>query len=306
MSASSTLFHQTPTLHSLPLSRQANVSVWLKMECNQPAGSFKIRGMDHLCRDLKKAGKQHFISSSGGNAGYSAAYAGRLLGCKVTVIVPETTDESVRALIREQQAEVLVHGKVWDEADLAARKLASAPEAAYIPPFDHPLLWEGHSTMIDECVQQMPKPEAVVLSVGGGGLLCGVLEGLRNNNWQDVPVFAVETQGTASLATSIRQGRLVTLPEINSIAKTLGARRVAQAALEQALQHAVQPHLVTDRQALDACQRFAHDHRVSVEPSCGAALSVVYHSPQILGKAKSVLVIVCGGVGASLDMFQSS
>src|SRR3970282_2783441 len=91
---------------------------------------------------------------------------------------------------------------------------------------DDPLIWQGHSTRIDEVVRSGVKPEAVVLSVGGGGLLCGVVEGLCRNGWADVPVIAVETEGADSFARSVRSGRRVELAAITSIATSLGASRV--------------------------------------------------------------------------------
>ncbi|TDA49312.1 pyridoxal-phosphate dependent enzyme, partial [Burkholderia pyrrocinia] len=113
------------------------------------------------------------------------------------------------------------------------------PHDAFVHPFDDPVLWQGHATMIDEmAADEMaavgPKPDAVVLAVGGGGLLCGVLEGLARNGWHDVPVVAAETEGADCYARSVAQGRPVELPEITSIATSLGAKRPCDAAVEWA------------------------------------------------------------------------
>jgi threonine dehydratase len=98
---------------------------------------------------------------------------------------------------------------------------------AMLHPFDDPLLWEGHATLVDEIVRSGEKPEAIVVSVGGGGLLSGVVEGLRRHDWTNVPVVAVETVGADSLARSLEGGHLVTLDAITSIATSLGAKQVA-------------------------------------------------------------------------------
>ena len=155
------------------------------MECYQPVGSFKIRGIGLLCERAAAEGKRRFVSSSGGNAGFAATYAARELGLTATVVVPSTTPDATRDLLSLYGANVIVQGDVWDVADLRARELASAPDAAYVPPFDHPTLWEGHSSMVDEMAQAGRKPDVVIVSVGGGGLMCGVLEGLHRNGWKE-------------------------------------------------------------------------------------------------------------------------
>ncbi len=295
------LHFQTPLMEHRALSRESGKTILMKMECFQPVGSFKIRGIGFLCRELIAAGASRFISSSGGNAGYAVAYAGRKLGVDVTVVVPETTAPEVRRSIEEQGAEVTVHGGVWDETHRHAMMLARDEASGYIPPFDHPSLWKGHASIVDELARQCTKPDAVILSVGGGGLLCGVLEGMHRNGWEDVPVVAVETEGAASFHASVARGEPVTLAGITSIATSLGAKRVADKALEWTRSHEIHSITVTDEDSVNACLRFADDQRVLVEPACGASLSVVYDHLEAVQSARTVLVIVCGGIGATLS-----
>jgi L-serine/L-threonine ammonia-lyase len=288
----------TPLLQSPPLSALAGHPVWLKMDALQPSGSFKIRGVGLMCQRAFDRGEKHFISSSGGNAGLAVAYAGRKLGAQVTVIVPETTPQFMRQKIEAEGARVRVEGTVWDEADSVARELSKAPGCSYAPPFDHPDIWEGHGTIIEEVAKEGQKPGSVVVAVGGGGLLCGVLAGLHRVGWQDVPVLAVETKGAASFAATFAARSLVTIEKIESVAKSLGARRVCAEALRWVDKHTIKSILVEDRQAVDACLKFADDHRVLVEPACGAALAVSYDHPESL-IGPSSLLIVCGGSAVS-------
>ena len=297
-----------PSLHTqTPIFRDAEVdaalgkSVWLKMECLQPTGSFKIRGIGLLCQELKSTGCTRFVSSSGGNAGYAVAYAGRELSLPVLVVVPSTTPESTRNQLKMMGAEVRVVGEVWDDADVAARELACAADIAYIPPFDHPTLWRGHSSLVDEVAESHGKPDLVVVTVGGGGLLCGVLEGMHRHNWSDVPLIAVETAGAESLHAAIAAGEVVELAAITSIAKCLGARRVADAALEWTRRHPVESVVVSDAAAVRGCVEFANRHRLLVEPACGAGLSLIYDGADCLSQAQRILVVVCGGIGVDLD-----
>ena len=163
-------------------------------------------------------------------------------------------------------------------------------------PFDDELLWRGHATMIHEAATQGPRPDAVVVSVGGGGLLCGVLEGMHACGWIDVPVIAVETVGAASLRAAIAAGRLVTLDAITSIATSLGARRVCAEALAWTARHPVVSTVVTDAAAIRACVAIADDQRLLIEPACGAAVAAVQaREAAPLQTARDVLVILCGG-----------
>jgi L-serine/L-threonine ammonia-lyase len=296
---------RTPIWHSRPMSESLGVPVFLKMEALQPVGSFKLRGMGAACRHACRNGATHLVSSSGGNAGYAVAYAGRSLGLPVTIIVPKRTSARARELIRSEGAEVVEHGDAWDDSHTYATELAGRMNGAYIHPFDDPCIWAGHATMIHEAAEEVSMPGAVVVSVGGGGLLCGVVQGMKEVGWSHVPVLAVETRGADSFATAVAAGRLVTLDAITSIATTLGARTVAPEALAWAGRREIVPWVVTDRSAVKACLRFADDHRVLVEPACGASLSAVYDRAETLRNRRSVLVIVCGGAGVTRESLTS-
>lgn len=294
----------TPLLESRPLSLASGQEIWLKMDALQPCGSFKLRGIGLLCEHYYNQGVERFVSSSGGNAGIAVAYVGRCLGIRVTVVVPETTTDRARDLIRQEGAEVIVHGKVWQEANDHAQSLVDEDYDAFIHPFDDELLWEGHASLIDEVAKAAIKPDAVVLAVGGGGLLSGVAQGLRRNRWGDIPIFAVETAGAASLAAAMAKGKLVSLDSITTVATSLGAKQVCSEAFRVSQHMNVISHVVSDAQALDACERFLSDHRVLVEPACGAALALAYAPSEALRQYPRVLVVVCGGVTASIDQIR--
>lgn len=287
---------ETPLVRSTALSDVLGTDVWLKMEAAQPAGSFKQRGMGALVEEAVNTGASRVVTSSGGNAGLAVAVCCRAVGMPCVVVVPRRTGALMKDRIAAEGAEVIVHGEVWDDAHAHAEILAG--EGGFlVHPFDHPAVWRGNATLIHEVVDRMPKPGSVVVSVGGGGLLLGVLQGLREVGWEDVPVFGVETHGAASLAAALEAGALVTLPDISSIALTLGAKTVAQEALDRSVAQGVRAVQVSDRQAVDALERFLVDHRVLVEPACGASLALVYGREAAL--TGPVLVVVCGGASAT-------
>jgi len=295
---------KTPLIQSLVLSQLNQCQVWLKMEALQPSASFKQRGISHACQKYFEQGAQRFISSSGGNAGLAVAYTGRQLGVPVTVVVPETTAQRARELIAQQGAEVIVHGASWTEANALAQSLLTQHDV-FIHPFDHPLLWEGIIPMIDEVIADGVTPDAVVLSVGGGSLLSGVAAGLKKHGLAHIPIYAVETQGTASLHASIVAKQHVELDQVSGIATTLAAKKVCQNAFEVSQELEVRSLVVSDQDTVDACLKFVDDHRILVEPACGATLSVLYDQAIQFKPADHVLVIVCGGAGITLETLQA-
>lgn len=294
----------TPLLEHRALSASLDKQVWLKMENNQPSGSFKLRGIGLMCQRAAELGAKHFVCPSGGNAGFAAAVAGVALGLQTTIVVPETTHESVRAAIRAIGATVIVAGSFWDEANQEALRLCEQPGAVYIPPFDHADIWDGNATVIDEVAGKLDF-DAVICSVGGGGLLSGIALGLERNGMGHIPIIAAETEGAASLHAAVQAGELVTLPAITSIASTLGARRVAQQAFDWTRKRTIHTVTVSDAQAVQACLAFADDMLALVEPACGAALAVAYQNLPVLTEFKKPLIVVCGGIAVDLGKLQA-
>ncbi|NWW14715.1 SDSL protein, partial [Oreocharis arfaki] len=294
----------SPVLESLPLSKAVGTKVFMKLENVQPSGSFKIRGIGHLCQDVRGRALPDPPLSTGGNAGLAAAYAARKLGLPITVVVPSSSGPTPVRKLEELGATVEVYGKVWDDANRRAQELVKTEGWVSIHPFDHPLVWEGHASLVRELKDALEaKPGAIVVAVGGGGLLAGVVAGLHQVGWQDVPIIAAETQGAHSFHEALKAGRLVTLPDITSVAKCLGAKTVAARALECAQECQVISQVVQDTEAVRAVERFLDDERMLVQPACGAALAVLYSGRlqrlQSEGRLRaplaSVVVVVCGG-----------
>ena len=280
------------------------------LTCPAPSGIGNLM-LQAILRHSSPSGI-HFYSSSGGNAGLACVTAARTLGYRSTVIVPLSTKPFMIAKIRTAGAtEVVQIGATWAEADKYLREeiLANDKDGVYVPPFDHPDIWQGASSMVEEIASQMSgaKPDAVVCSVGGGGLFNGVVQGLDKQRWGDVPVIAVETEGADSLHASLKAEKLVTLPGISSIATSLGATRVAEKAFEHGQRSNVKSVVLSDAEAAMGCWRLADDERLLVETACGVSVALCYDGrlkkllPDLTPESK-VVVVVCGGSNVTLEM----
>ncbi|KAF2809883.1 tryptophan synthase beta subunit-like PLP-dependent enzyme [Mytilinidion resinicola] len=317
----------TPLKESAALSKAAGCRIFLKLENLQPSGSFKSRGIGHYIlralSTLPPGTRPHIFSSSGGNAGLAAVHASTALGLPATVCVPLSTKPLMIAKLHAAGAHAVVsHGAAWAEADahlrdtIIAAHEAKGGVAIYTPPFDHPDIWAGNSTVVREIAAQMAAagegaPDVVMCSVGGGGLLNGVVEGLDALGLSgSVDVLALETAGAESLAASMAAGSLVSLDKITSQATSLGAVRVARKAFEYAMREGsrVRSVVLPDAEAAMGCWRLADDERLMVELACGVNVALCYDGR--LEKAlrrkvrpdEKVVVVLCGGSNVTAEM----
>ncbi|KAI1214647.1 pyridoxal-phosphate dependent enzyme [Annulohypoxylon truncatum] len=326
------LWIETPCIPSAPLSRAAGCNIFLKLENLQPSGSFKSRGIGYMMQQAmlgKHTSNVHFYCSSGGNAGLACATAAAILRQSCTIVVPLTTKAHMIDKMRLLGAKVHQVGSNWALADAHMRSelLAHDPAGVYVPPFDHPDIWEGASTIVDELVNQV-KPynvsqiDGIICNCGGGGLLNGIMTGVEKNfpspHQKSKPkVLAVETLGADSLNASVLAGHLVTLPAITSIATSLGATRVSEESFRWTQEASYLSSLVvSDAEAVAGTLRFADDARMLVEVACGATIATVYNGDlrRVLGgegltdeewRGKNVVVVVCGGSNVSLEALRA-
>lgn len=261
----------------------------------------------------------HFYSSSGGNAGLACVHAAIELGKQATVVVPLSTSDFIKAKLREAgAAEVLQIGASWKEADeyLTGTLIPDAQRkgqiAIYVPPFDAPEIWDGNATIAREIFDQIPSHvdiDAIVCSVGGGGLFCGLMQGLDELQKRPTQMITVETQGADSLAQAVAQKRLVTLPAIQSLATSLGARTVCYQALQYGLRGWVSNVVLSDNEAIEACRRFADDERSLVELACAVCPALCYNgrlANLVLGFCPDtvVVLVICGGSNICLEALE--
>jgi len=259
-------------------------------------------------------GSKAFVSFSGGNAGIALAYVAKQLGVPCHLFLPSFVSNRIIERMRQFGAHIQVVPTSAEARDTAKRFATSDPTLTLIHPYDDEDLWEGYSTIVGEMKKQLNgmTPSCIVLSVGGGGMLMGMVRGFKKHGWEKVPIVAMETEGAHKLNKSIKAGALVE-NVMTSIAKTLGAPSVAPKVMEDAVKNFnVISHVQSDASAIEACLKFSDDHAFCVEPSCGVSLSAVYEGilPEIfrsngqeLGDGP-VVVLVCGGCDSSVKILK--
>ncbi|KAL2887866.1 serine family amino acid catabolism-related protein [Ceratocystis lukuohia] len=315
---------ETPCVRSSILSRAAGCNIWLKLDNLQPSGSFKSRGIGNFIAKTAAAATSpvRFYCSSSGNAGLACVTAANAVGLPATIVVHSRSSPVMVAKLKALGATVYVAGNALADADayLRSELLPNDPSGVYVSPYNHELVWAGAESVVDEVVAQMDVPiDAFVCSVGGGGLLNGMIQGVqrhRNNSYLSVvsetQFVAVETDGADSLNACVREGRYTGLTGITSMAASLGVMQVSKRTWDLFQSENVHSVVVSDAQAALACVRFADDERIMVELACGATLAMAYDGllekrvkkDGMPWKDHNVVLEVCGGSGVSWKILE--
>ncbi len=210
---------KTPLIKSKRLSRLTGKEVYLKMENLQATGSFKIRGAYNKIRSLlPDARVKGVVAASTGNHAQGVAYASRLLGVKATIVMPETAPPYKIMSTKAYGADVVLYGRVYDDAYKKAVEISMNSGAYFIHPYDDPLVIAGQGTIGLEIAEDLPDVDAVLVPVGGGGLLSGIAVALRNVIGDDVRIYGVEPEGAPKLRKALEAGRPVHIEPKASLA----------------------------------------------------------------------------------------
>src|SRR3954462_12313478 len=215
----------TPLLTSRQLSEATGFDVRLKAELFQNVGSYKIRGPLNkfaLMPDEQK--RRGVVCSSAGNHAQGVALAAKIHGIRAVVCMAENATPAKIAATKGYGAEVVLHGMIWDEANEKAKELVQTEGLTYVHPFDHEQLIAGQGTLGLEIVQDWPEVDAVVVPIGGGGLIAGVSMAVKSFN-PKIKVIGVESSDGPAIKASVDAGQLETI-DCKTIIDGLRVRRV--------------------------------------------------------------------------------
>ncbi len=213
--------YRTPLLESHWLSKLSACKIYLKLECLQVTGSFKIRGATNKILSLKKEEKERgVIAVSSGNHGRAVAYIAQEFSIPAVICVSETVPKNKISAIKDLGAEVLILGKTYDEATEGAFKVQIERRLTMIHPFDDPYIIAGQGTIALEILDEQPDVDTVVAPLSGGGLLGGIALGLKSIN-PEIQTIGVSMDQGAAMIESLKAGKVVEIVEEPSLADAL-------------------------------------------------------------------------------------
>lgn len=300
-----TLVHRhvqpTPQYDWPLLAERTGCEVWVKHENHTPTGAFKVRGglvyMDWLKRHHGDV--PGVISATRGNHGQSLAYAGKLQGIAVTILVPHGNSAEKNAAMRAYGAEVIEHGQDFDEARQEATRLAEARGLWLVPSFD-PLLVKGVATYALELFETVADIDTVYVPIGLGSGISGLITA-RDLLGLKTKIVGVVTEQLPAYALSFELGEVVTTESAYSIADGMATRVPVEAALDVIKAGAERIVRVSDTHIIDAMKAFYRDTHNLAEGAGAAPLAALMQElPNMAGKR--VAVILCGG-NIDLDWF---
>ena len=283
---------ETKLVFSDFLSAQTGNKVYLKPENMQFTGAYKVRGAYYKMSTLTDQERSKgLITASAGNHAQGVAYAAKCFGAKASIVMPTTTPLMKVNRTKSYGAEVVLWGDVYDEACAKAYELAKEHGYTFIHPFDDLTVATGQGTIAMEIVKELPLVDYILVPVGGGGLATGVstLAKLLNPKIQ---VIGVEPAGANCLQVSIREGKVTTLPGVNTIAdgtavKTPGSKLFPY--LQKNLDDII---AVEDEELVVAFLDMVENHKMIVENSGLLSVAALKH---LKVKDKKVVSILSGG-----------
>ena len=286
------VIRSTHLIHSPYLSRLCGNNVYLKPENMQVTGAYKIRGAYYKISTLTEEEKTRgLVTASAGNHAQGVAYAAQAAGVKATIVMPTTTPLVKVNNTKDYGAEVILHGEVFDDAAELAAKLAEEKGLTYVHPFNDPVLATGQGTIAYEIFQDLPDVDAILVPVGGGGLITGISTLTKQLN-PSVEVIGVEPTGAASMKASLEAGHVVTLPTASTIADGVAVKTPGDKVFPYVQKYVDRILALEDGELVEAFLDIMERHKMVVE---NAGLLTVAALRHLDFKGKNVVCVLSGG-----------
>lgn len=282
----------TNLVYSEYFSSQTGNKIYLKPENMQYTGAYKVRGAYYKISTMSEAArKKGLITASAGNHAQGVAFAAKKYGVKATVVMPTTTPLIKVNRTKGYGAEVILHGNVYDEACEYAIKLAEEKGLTFVHPFDDLDVATGQGSIAMEIIKELPTVDYILVPVGGGGLATGVstLAKLLNPN---IKVIGVEPAGASCLKASLAEGKVVTLPNVSTIADGTAVKTPGTKVFPYLQKNLDDVITVDDEDLIVAFLDMVENHKMIVENS---GLLTVAALKQLNVKDKKIVSILSGG-----------
>lgn len=294
---------RTPLLTSRQLNELTGFEVQMKAEMFQRVGSYKIRGPLNkfalMPEDQKRRG---VVCSSAGNHAQGVALAAQIHGMRAVVCMATNATPAKVAATRGYGAEVVLHGSIWDEANEKAKELVRTQGFTYVHPFDDEQLIAGQGTLGLEVIQDWPDLDAIVVPIGGGGLISGVAMAMKSHN-PAVRVIGVESSDGPAMLRSVESGQLETI-DCRTIIDGLRVRRVGEINFSVVQRFVDDIVVLPDREIFEAMLWVMERCKLVLEGAAAAPVAALMHGLVNLPPGSRVAVVLSGG-NVNLDQLRS-
>jgi threonine dehydratase len=294
------LVHRTPLIHSRAISEHLGAPTYLKLELLQKTGSFKPRGAFHRMLAMSEQQRSRgVVAASGGNHAQGVAYAARQLGITATICMPASTPRNYLDATRGYGAEIILCPDIRAAFNEASRLEQEGMSPVH--PFDDPYVAAGQGTVGLEILEDLPGATRVYVSIGGGGFITGIATAIRAIK-PDARIIGVETHGADAMTQSIAAGKLVELPAITSIARTLGAPKACDftyGAVRELVEEVV---VVDDAATVRALFFLLERTKYLTEPAAACCLAAAGQHRAMFTVNDQIVLVLCGGNIAAEDL----
>ncbi|HEY9226078.1 MAG TPA: threonine ammonia-lyase [Gemmatimonadaceae bacterium] len=292
----------TPLLTSRQLSELTGYEVRLKAEMFQRVGSYKIRGpLNKFALMPEEQKRRGVVCSSAGNHAQGVALAAKIHGIRAVVCMATNATPAKIAATKAYGAEVVLHGSIWDEANEKAKELMRTEGLTYVHPFDDEQLIAGQGTLGLEIVQDWPELDAVVVPIGGGGLIAGVSMAIKSHN-PNARVIGVESSDGPAMQRSVQAGQLETI-DCKTIIDGLRVRRAGEINFSVVQRFVDEIVALPDREIFEAMMWVMERCKLVVEGAAAAPVAALLHGLVKLPAGSRVAVVLSGG-NVNLDQIR--
>ena len=286
--------YYSPCPHSQMLSALTGQQIYLKLENLQMTGSFKERGALNRIATLTPEQKSRgVVAASAGNHAQGVAYHATKRGIRSIIVMPLATPLVKVTATRNFGAEVVLHGANYDEACDEATRICTAEGMTFIHPFDDPIVMAGQGTIGLELLEQVPELQAVVVPIGGGGLIGGIACAIKESR-PDIRVIGVQTSRLPSMAAAIEQHHPVTLSSATTIADGIAVRRAGEVTFPVVERYVDEIVTVDEDEIASSILVLLEREKTLAEGAGATALAALIQKKTTL-KSEHTAVLVCGG-----------
>jgi threonine dehydratase len=293
---------RTPLLTSRQLSELSGFDIRLKAEMFQRVGSYKIRGpLNKFALMPEEDKRRGVVCSSAGNHAQGVALAAKIHGIRAVVCMAQNATPAKIAATKGYGAEVVLHGNIWDEANEKAKELVRDEGLTYVHPFDDEQLIAGQGTLGLEVVQDWSELDAIVVPIGGGGLISGVSMAAKSHN-PKIRVIGVESSDGPAMQASVASGKLETI-DCRTIIDGLRVKRCGEITFSVVQRFVDEIVALPDRDIFDAVVWVMERCKLVIEGAAAAPVAAMMHGLITMPPGSRVVCVLSGG-NVNLDQLR--